>query len=99
MNGVGPNEIRTRARTTGYNGRFSDWSMVHTGANHHYAKPYTLGKVLRDWKTTLVCPQEAEMITALEVSSNYEASNIRHKLFSIDQYVAYQGMTVKLNNY
>jgi integrase/recombinase XerD len=97
LNGVGPNEARTRVGKTGYDTRFADWLMVHRGANRRdaRAKAYTLGKILRVYGTRLSTPQEAERVAALIMGENMEASTKRHKLFAVEHYMAYQGLTVK----
>lgn len=96
LNGVGPNESRTKVKKTVYDTRFADWLMVHREANRRdaKAKAYTLGKVLRDYDTRLSNVQEAEKVAAFIMSGDYETSTLRHKLFAVEHYMAYQGMTV-----
>lgn len=97
LSGARPNERGTRRQTSGYDARFADWLMVHRGTGSREARKQsqTLGKVLREYGTKLSTIQEAERVAALVVSSDYEASTKRHKLFAIEHYMTYQGMIVK----
>lgn len=96
LNDAGLKGSRTKAKMTGYDVRFADWLIVHRGAGSRDArdKAYCLGKLLREYNTQLASVQEAERVAALIMRAEFEASTKRHKLFALEHYMAFQGISV-----
>lgn len=79
-----------------YNERFADWIMVDKGIKKRDAvwKAYRIGKVQRDYGMQITTQQEAEKVAALIMASDYQKSTKRQKLYSLEDWIRFQGLPV-----